>query len=486
MKLTDLNPKALWTIFNDITQIPRPSHHLVEITKYVVDFGNKLGLETKTDAAGNVLICKPATAGMESRKKVVLQAHLDMVPQKNSDTAHDFTKDPLKVFVDGDWVKATHTTLGSDNGIGLSSILAVLASKDLKHGAIEAFFTADEETGMFGAFGLQKGFLTGEILINTDSEDEGELFVGCAGGIDLTATFRYKEIDEIPEGDIAMKLNLTGLKGGHSGVDIHLGRSNANKLLFRFLKIAVAEFEARLAWVSGGTLRNAIPREAFAIVTIPNQLKNEFLEAVVEIEEIYRRENSEQEPTLSFKAEEVALPATLIPEEIQDDLINAVEGARNGVARMIAALPGVVETSSNLAIVNAEGGEAKVQILIRSSSETMKESLASSLESIFSLAGAKVELTGSYPGWQPNVDSPILKVMKSGYQNLFGVEPKVNVIHAGLECGIIGAACPGMDMISFGPTIRFPHSPDEKVNIPSVKKYWDYLVSVLENIPVKK
>ncbi|MFZ4456351.1 MAG: aminoacyl-histidine dipeptidase [Bacteroidales bacterium] len=486
MHLKDLNPNELWNIFYDITQIPRPSHHLTEITKYVVDFGKNLGLETTTDKAGNVFIKKPATPGMENRKKVVLQAHLDMVPQKNSDTAHDFTKDPLKVFVDGDWVKATDTTLGSDNGIGMSSILAVLQSKTLKHGAIEALITADEETGMFGAFGLEKGALTGEILINTDSEDEGELFVGCAGGIDLTATFRYKEVEEVPEGDIAMKLNLTGLKGGHSGVDIHLGRGNANKLLFRFLKIAVAEFEARLAWVSGGTLRNAIPREAFAIVTIPNQLKDEFEEAVVEIEEIFRREHSDQEPTLSFKAEPTELPKTLIPEEIQDDLINAIEGAKNGVARMISSLPGVVETSSNLAIVQTGDGEAKVQILIRSSAETMKESLASSLESVFALAGAKVELSGSYPGWQPNIDSPILKVMKSGYQNLFGVEPKVNVIHAGLECGIIGAACPGMDMISFGPTIRFPHSPDEKVNIPSVQKYWDYLVDVLANIPVKE
>ena len=485
MKVTDLNPNALWSIFYDITQIPRPSHHLVEITKYVVEFGNKLGLKTQVDEAGNVLICKPATAGMENRKKVVLQAHLDMVPQKNSDIDHDFAKDPLKVFVDGDWVKATHTTLGSDNGIGLSSILAVLQADNLKHGAIEALFTADEETGMFGAFGLKPGFISGEILINTDSEDEGELFVGCAGGIDLSATFRYKDVEEIPEGDVAIKLSLTGLKGGHSGVDIHLGRGNANRLMFRFLKIAVAEFEARLAWANGGTLRNAIPREAFAVVTIPNQLKAELLEAVNEIEEVYRRENSEMEPTLSFKAEETDLPKSLIPEEIQDDLINSIVGTRNGVARMISSLPGVVETSSNLAIVTTTDGEAKVQILLRSSSESMKDALASSIESVFSLAGAKVELSGSYPGWQPNMDSPILAVMKSGYQQLFGVEPKINVIHAGLECGIIGAVYPGMDMISFGPTIRFPHSPDEKVNIPSVQKYWDYLLSVLENIPVK-
>ncbi|MDD2797889.1 MAG: aminoacyl-histidine dipeptidase [Bacteroidales bacterium] len=485
MRVADLNPTELWTIFNDITQIPRPSHHLEQITKYVFDFGKNLGLETYVDEAGNVIMKKPATPGLENLKKVVLQAHLDMVPQKNSDTVHDFTKDPLKVYVDGDWVKATNTTLGSDNGIGLSSILAVMQSKTLKHGPLEALITSDEETGMFGAFGLKPGALTADILVNTDSEDEGELFVGCAGGIDLTATFRYKDVVGIPEGDIAMKLNLTGLKGGHSGVDIHLGRGNANKLLFRFLKIAVAEFEARLAWVSGGTLRNAIPREAFAVVTIPHQLKNDFIEAVVEIEEIFRREHSEQEPTLSFKVEETELPSTLIPEEIQDDLINAIEGARNGVARMITSLPGVVETSSNLAIVQTIAGEAKVQILIRSSAETMKESLASSLESVFALAGAKVELSGSYPGWQPNMESPILAVMQTGYQNLFGVQPKVNVIHAGLECGIIGAACPGMDMISFGPTIRFPHSPDEKVNIPSVQKYWDYLVYVLENIPTK-
>lgn len=486
MKVTDLSPNALWRIFYDITQIPHPSHHLEQITKYVVGFGQKLGLETKTDEAGNVLICKPATAGLENRKKVVLQAHLDMVPQKNSDINHDFTKDPLNVYVDGDWVKATHTTLGSDNGIGMASILAVLESDTIQHGPIEALFTADEETGMYGAFGLKPGFVTAEILINTDSEDEGELFVGCAGGVDLTATFRYKEVEEIPEGDIAMKLNLTGLKGGHSGVDIHLGRSNANILMFRFLKIAVSEFEARLAWVSGGTLRNAIPREAFAVVTIPKQLKTEFLNAVEEIEEVYRREIGALEPKVSFKTEEVELPTTLIPEEIQDDLINTITGARNGVARMIPSLPKVVETSSNLAIVNTTAGEAKVHILIRSSSESMKEALASSLESVFALGGAKVELSGSYPGWQPNMESPILGVMKTVYNNLFGNEPAINVIHAGLECGIIGAAYPNMDMISFGPTLRFPHSPDEKAYIPSVQKYWDYLLAVLQNIPVKE
>lgn len=485
MKVKELTPQPLWEIFETISHIPHPSHHLEQITAYVVEFGKKLGLETLTDEVGNILIRKPATPGMENRKKVVLQAHLDMVPQKNSNIDHDFTKDPLELIIEGDWVKANNTTLGSDNGIGLASILAVLQADNLKHGPIEALLTADEETGMYGASGLKPGFVDGDILINTDSEDEGELFVGCAGGVNLLATFRYKDVEEIPEGDIAIKLSLTGLKGGHSGVDIHLGRYNANKLLFRFLKTVVAGYEARLSWVSGGTLRNAIPREAFAIVTIPYQLKEEFLELVTEFESLFKSENGDTEPNLSFKAEETALPNTLMPEEIQDDLINAIVGVRNGVARMNTAMPGVVESSSNLAIVETTSGEAIVQILIRGSLESLKEALASSLESVFLLAGAKVEFNGSYPGWQPNLNSPILKTMKSVYHNLYGIEPKINVIHAGLECGIIGAAYPGMDMISFGPTLRFPHSPDEKVNIPSVAKYWKYMVAVLENIPVK-
>jgi len=485
MKVNELTPLPLWTIFEAIAHIPHPSHHLEQITAYVIDFGKKLGLETHKDEAGNIVIKKPATPGMENCKKVVLQAHLDMVPQKNSNVSHDFTKDPLELIIDGDWVKANNTTLGSDNGIGVASILAVLQANNLKHGAIEALFTADEETGMYGAFGLKPGFIDGEILINTDSEEEGELFVGCAGGMDLTATFRYQEVEDIPEGDIAIKLSLTGLKGGHSGVDIHLGRYNANKLLFRFLKTAVADYEARLSWVSGGTLRNAIPREAFAIVTIPNQLKDEFLELVEEYEETYKSENSVTEPNISFKAEETDLPQTLLPEEIQDDLINAIVGVRNGVARMNPAMPGVVESSSNLAIVTTSNGEATVNILLRSSLESMKDALASSLESVFLLAGAKVEFSGSYPGWQPDPESSILKTMKTVYQNLYGKEPAINVIHAGLECGIIGAVYTGMDMISFGPTLKFPHSPDEKVNIPSVARYWDYLVAVLENIPVK-
>ncbi len=485
MKVKELTPQPLWEIFETISHIPHPSHHLEQITAYVVEFGKKLGLETLTDEVGNILIRKPATPGMENRKKVVLQAHLDMVPQKNSNIDHDFTKDPLELIIEGDWVKANNTTLGSDNGIGLASILAVLQADNLKHGPIEALLTADEETGMYGASGLKPGFVNGDILINTDSEDEGELFVGCAGGVNLLATFRYKDVVEIPEGDIAIKLSLTGLKGGHSGVDIHLGRYNANKLLFRFLKTAVSGYEARLSWVSGGTLRNAIPREAFAIVTIPNQLKEEFLELVAEFESLFKSENGDTEPNLSFKAEETALPNTLMPEEIQDDLINAIVGVRNGVARMNTVMPGVVESSSNLAIVETTPGEANVQILIRGSLESLKEALASSLESVFLLAGAKVEFNGSYPGWQPNLNSPILKTMKLVYHNLYGIEPKINVIHAGLECGIIGAAYPGMDMISFGPTLRFPHSPDEKVNIPSVAKYWKYMVAVLENIPVK-
>ncbi|MGL4806241.1 MAG: aminoacyl-histidine dipeptidase, partial [Bacteroidales bacterium] len=434
------------------------------------------------DEVGNVLIRKPATPGMENAPIVVLQAHMDMVPQKNSNVDHDFEKDPIQAYVDGEWVKAKDTTLGADNGIGMAAIMAVLQSKEIKHGPIEALITADEETGMFGAFGLKEGFVKGKILMNTDSEDWGELFVGCAGGVDVTASIQYKEENEIPEGDIALKISVTGLKGGHSGCDIHLGRANANKLLFRFLKPAVALHEARLSWVKGGSLRNAIPREAFAIVTIPAEAKDEFMEMADEYQADIRDDYKGVEDGIKFEVEEVALPKTLIPEEIQDNIINAVVAVPNGAARFLVDMPDVVETSSNMAIISVDKGVFSVKFLVRGSNDNLKMDLASSIESTFALAGAKVEFSGEYPGWNPNMDSQILHVMKDEYKKLYGVEPKVNVIHAGLECGIIGAACPGMDMISYGPTVRFPHSPDEKVNIKDVELFWDYTKAILEGI----
>ncbi|MGL5636124.1 MAG: aminoacyl-histidine dipeptidase [Bacteroidales bacterium] len=482
MEISNLQPRALWENFSAICNIPHPSGHIDQIRQFLVDFGNSLSLETLTDEVGNVLIRKPATPGMENAPIVVLQAHMDMVPQKNSNVDHDFEKDPIQAYVDGEWVKAKDTTLGADNGIGMAAIMAVLQSKEIKHGPIEALITADEETGMFGAFGLKEGFVKGKILMNTDSEDWGELFVGCAGGVDVTASIQYKEENEIPEGDIALKISVTGLKGGHSGCDIHLGRANANKLLFRFLKPAVALHEARLSWVKGGSLRNAIPREAFAIVTIPAEAKDEFMEMADEYQADIRDDYKGVEDGIKFEVEEVALPKTLIPEEIQDNIINAVVAVPNGAARFLVDMPDVVETSSNMAIISVDKGVFSVKFLVRGSNDNLKMDLASSIESTFALAGAKVEFSGEYPGWNPNMDSQILHVMKDEYKKLYGVEPKVNVIHAGLECGIIGAACPGMDMISYGPTVRFPHSPDEKVNIKDVELFWDYTKAILEGI----
>lgn len=484
-EIETLQPEAVWRHFSAICKIPRPSGHLEKITQYILDFGKNLGLETVLDKAGNVLIRKPATSGMENRKPVVLQGHMDMVPQKNADKVHNFETDPITSYIDGEWVTANDTTLGADNGIGISSILAILESETLKHGPLEALFTYDEETGMYGALGLQPDLLQAEILLNTDSEQEGELYMSCAGGIDLTASFRYKDEPYIPENEIALKIIVSGLKGGHSGVDIHLGRANANKLLFRFLKHAVQEYDARLAWVSGGNLRNAIPREAEAVVTIPAEYKSDFLDEVADFEALYIHEYGLIEDDLTLTAEEIGLPDFLIPEPIQDDLINAVVGCRNGVARMIPGVPEVVETSSNLAIVRSSEGSIEVLILIRSSSESMKQALVSSLESVFLLAGAKVETSGDYPGWEPNLNSPVLKVAKDVHKKVLGFDPEVKIMHAGLECGIIGAAYPNLDMISFGPTIKFPHSPDERVNIASVEHFWNFLTNLIENIPVR-
>ncbi len=482
MNTTDirqLQPQALWQYFYDITQVPRPSGKKEEIAAFVMNFGRSLGLETLQDEIGNVLIRKPGTAGKENNKGVILQSHLDMVPQKNNDTEFNFDTDPINAYIDGEWVTARGTTLGADNGIGMAAAMAVLADKSLQHPPLEAFFTVDEETGMYGAFGLQGGFLQGETLINLDSEDEGELYVGCAGGIDVSASYRYFEV-EVPDGDIALKINLTGLKGGHSGLDIVLQRANANKLMFRFLKEAVADFGVRLASIEGGSLRNAIPREATAIVTIPADNYDTLMDLVADYEDLFIEEYAGVEDGIQFTAEEVRpLPKGLMPEEIQDDLINAVIGCPNGVFRVIPELPEIVETSNNLAIVKSDGKKIVIQCLTRGSVESRKEELASTIASVLSLSGAKVEFAGGYPGWKPNLDSPILKKMSEVYEAKFGKKPEVKIIHAGLECGILATNYPKMDMISFGPTMRFPHSPDEKVNIATVDKFWQFLIATL-------
>ncbi len=483
-EIKNLNPPSVWEIFYDLTQIPRPSKMEHRAVVFAKEFGEKLGLKTYVDKTGNVIISKPASPGFENRQGVILQAHLDMVPQKNSDTEHDFENDPIDAYVDGDWVKARGTTLGSDNGMGIAAALAVLLDKNLKHGLIEVLLTVDEETGMTGAFQLERGLLDGKILVNLDSEDEGELYIGCAGGMDTSGKLRY--LDEPVRADSsALELAIKGLKGGHSGLDIHLGRGNANILLCRFMFDVAEKFDMRLAGMDGGSLRNAIPREAFAIVTIPPEKKEDFLTAVKEYEDIYRTELGFMEPDLTFTASVTDRPLTIIDKESQDKLVRLVCGMPNGVIRMDPEMPGVTETSTNLAIVKTGDGEIDVQCLLRSSVDSAKISLGSSLQGVFELAGADVTHSGTYPGWKPNVDSPILATMKSVYERDFGKIPDVKVIHAGLECGIIGDAYPGLDMISFGPTIRFPHSPDEKVHIESVQKFWDFLLRTLENIPVK-
>ena len=481
-ELKKLSPNIIWTYFDEFTKIPRPTYHMKAITDYVASIGKTLGLETLRDETGNVLIRKPATQGMENRPTVTLQGHLDMVPQKDPNVKHDFVKDPIDAYVDGDWVTAKGTTLGADNGIGACLALAVLTDKEIKHGPIEALFTVDEEQGMDGAFGLKPNFLKGDILLNCDSEEEGQLFVGCAGGANMNASFMYKDDTYIPEGDVAVKLILTGLKGGHSGIDISMGRANANKLMFRFLKEAVGDYGARLSAVEGGTLHNAIPNHVEALITIPDDNVEALWELVADYQDTFRVEYEDIEDLLVFEAEVVDLPKTLIPEEIQDDFINAIEGCQNGVISMLTAFPGTVESSSNLAIVKTSPGKIEVQILVRSSSESRKTMVCSSLESIFSLAGAKVEESSPYNGWQPNIHSHILNVMKGVYQNLFGNELEVKVMHAGLECGIIQGNYPEMDMISIGPDLLHPHSSGEKVSIKSVEKVWKFIVATLAQV----
>ena len=477
--MKNLAPKAVWEHFYSLTQIPRPSGKKEEVSAFLAAYGKSLGLETIVDTIGNVIIRKPASPGYENHPGVILQGHMDMVPQKNNDTVFDFEKDPIEAYVDGEWVTAKGTTLGADNGIGVAAAMAILADKSVVHPPLEVLVTVDEETGMYGAFALEGGMLQGKTLLNLDSEAEGELYVGCAGGVDTTAKFQYTPVD-VEEGDVAIKVSVKGCKGGHSGCDIHLQRANANKLLFRFLKDAVANYEARLAYVEGGSLRNAIPREAAAVITIPAEGVDEIMDLVAEYENLFVAEYDGVEDNIQLTATEVECPATELPEDVQDFLIHAITTCPHGVYRVIPEMPDVVETSNNLAMLITEDNCVTVMCLTRSSVESRKEELQSIIESVFAMAGAEVVFSGSYPGWKPNLNSHILHVMKTTYQENYGVEPRVIIIHAGLECGIIGRNYPGMDMISFGPTIKYPHSPDEKVNIPSVAKFYEYLLATLK------
>lgn len=480
MELKDLSPKPLWSVFSDLCSIPRPSKHEEKVIQYVIDFAKKHNLEYYKDAIGNVIIRKPATAGKENARPVILQAHVDMVPQKNAATNHNFETDPIQAYVDGEWVKAKGTTLGADNGIGAAAAMAVLQSKDIAHGPLEVLLTIDEETGMTGAFNLEPGSLKGKTMINLDSEDEGELYIGCAGGINSTARVPVKW-ETVSGNNKAYKINITGLKGGHSGLDINLGRGNANKLMNRFLWKTSKELDLRISSLEGGTLRNAIPRETFAVVVVSANNAAAFEKEVKAYEETLKVELGSVETGLSFKAENCELPLKTLEKKTQDILLNAIYAIPNGAIRMIAEMPQVVETSTNLAIIKLNETELEIHCLLRSSVDSSKMDLANAMTSICELAGASVVHDGNYPGWKPDVNSPILLTMKDVYTKHFGKTPEVKVIHAGLECGIIGDKFPGMDMVSFGPTIRHPHSPDEKVNIPTVEKFWNFLVETLKS-----
>ena len=481
MALESLQPQAIWKHFETICSIPHPSKHEEKLVKHIINYGKSLGLETKLDETGNVIICKPATKGFENRPTVILQAHIDMVPQKNSSTKHDFTTDPIKPQIDGDWVHATNTTLGADNGIGAASILALLEATDIEHGPIEALFTIDEETGMTGAFGLKAGLLKGTILINADSEDDKELIVGCAGGLDFTASFT-KRMKPLDGNYVAYTIFINGLKGGHSGVDIALSRGNSNILLARLLAKVITKYNVFIANFDGGNMRNAIPREAQATVCVEQDAAIEFLVFVKKFFKSYEVQLKGIDDNLKIACKQVATPSVVLEHDFSLEFLKAITCCPNGVIRMEQEIKGLVQTSTNLSIVETTDTHILVHCLLRSSSETYKTNLAEVMTKLFELFGATVSTYGNYPGWKPSSKSAILSIFKKTYPLFLGKEPEINVIHAGLECGIIGSKYPKLDMISFGPTIKHPHSPDEKVEIKSVGKYWELLKAVLKEV----
>jgi dipeptidase D len=482
--LPQLEPTKLWSHFQQLCDHPRPSKKEQAVVDYVLNFAQQHNLAVKQDGVGNVIISKPATEGLGHLRGVVLQSHLDMVPQKNLDSDHDFETDTIKAYIDGDWVTAQGTTLGADNGIGVAAILAVLEATDIPHGPIEALLTIDEEAGMTGANGLQAGWLNGDILLNLDSEDEGELFVGCAGGEDVNITLPYTA-ESVSANTVAFELAITGLKGGHSGCDIHLGRGNANKITNRLLSEALKQFTLGVNEFNGGTLRNAIPREAFTVITVAESEASSFKAFVVRFENALKAEIAGSESNLSIQLSLVDVPATQIPSELLARFIKAVYACPNGVARMIDALPDVTETSSNLAIIFNDDKNIYVQCLVRSSIDSARQERCDAIASVFELVGANAVQANDYPGWEPDMESPLLTMMIAKHEQVLGYKPEVKVIHAGLECGILGATYPNWDMISFGPTIRGAHSPDEKVHIPAVASFWKYLQATLADIPQK-
>lgn len=484
-EIRNLEPKALWNKFADLNAVPRPSKKEDRVIEFMIRFGQELGLETIKDEVGNVIIKKPATAGMENRKIVVLQSHLDMVHQKNNDTIFNFDTQGIDMYVDEDWVRARGTTLGADNGIGVATIMAILESKDIAHPALEALFTIDEETGMTGAMGLKGGVLDGQILLNLDTEEDDEIDIGCAGGVDVTATAEYDE-ESSPEGSIGYQITVKGLNGGHSGMDIHKGLGNANKIMNRLLFDGYDSFGLQIASINGGSLRNAIPRESVAKVIIASIYDEAFEFDMQQIINDIKNEFQTTEPNLEVVIEKIdETPKNVMPSMAQYFFVRAMYTAHNGVYRMSADFENLVETSNNIAKVEVADGKLAIKCLTRSSVETSKFDLANSLRAAFELMGCEVEFSGSYPGWSPNPKSEILDVLVAIYKEQNKSEPSVVACHAGLECGILGTNYPDMDMISFGPTIRGAHSPVERVSIKSVQKYWPFVLEILKNIPSK-
>ncbi len=486
MERTELKPASVFRYFDEICQVPRPSKKEEKIVEYLKAFGAKHHLETKWDEVGNVLIKKPATKGKEHLQTVVLQSHVDMVCEKNSDVQHDFLKDPIETFVDGEWLRAKGTTLGADNGIGVATELAILAADDIEHGPIECLFTIDEETGLTGAFALQEGFMNGDILINLDSEDEGELFIGCAGGIDTVAEFKYNKV-EVPQEYFCFRVDVKGLTGGHSGDDIDKKRANANKLLVRYLNRIAGKMDMYLCEINGGNLRNAIPREAYAVCAVPmSEKENVRIELNVFAAEV-EVEYAVTEPNMQWLLQSESVRREAIDSDTTNRLLKALTAVHHGVYAMSQDIEGLVETSSNLASVKMVDGDViRIATSQRSSILSARDNMADTVGAAFELAGAKVTRGEGYPGWKPNPSSAILKVAVDAYKRLFAVEPKVKAIHAGLECGLFLEKYPSLDMVSFGPTLRGVHSPDERMLIPTVDKFWRHLLEVLANIPAKK
>ena len=477
-----LEPKAVWENFSDLNAVPRASKKEERVIDFMLDFGRKLGLETFKDQVGNVIIRKPGSVGMEDKRFVTLQSHLDMVHQKNNDTDFDFETQGIEMYKDGDWVKARGTTLGADNGMGVAAIMSLLQSKDIAHPPLEALFTIDEETGMTGAMGLEAGVLKGGILLNLDTEDDDEIDIGCAGGIDITARRNYSQ-RPVGTGERTLEISVKGLQGGHSGMDIHRGFGNANKIMNRILFQAHSVFGIGINEIDGGGLRNAIPRESKSVITLTGEKVGEFKDAFKSWVEVITAELSVNEPNLSITITDRDAVESKMDIQDQEVFLKAIYALHNGVYAMSPSIPDLVETSNNIARVQMSNGEIAVQCLTRSSVDTAKMDLAHALRASLELGGFTVKFSGAYPGWNPNPDSEILGILKERYTALFNEEPRVVACHAGLECGILGQNYPDIDMISFGPTIKGAHSPDERVKIASVQKFWKYLLDILANIP---